>query len=311
MLAPLIQLLPIYLLILLGFGMIRSGLVSAEALPQLGRFTLIVCIPVLVFSAVSGSGDLTSFDWRFIGAYAGASGMVLWATQLTLRHLFKLRRGQSWVVALGGVVPNTIFLGYPVASVVFPEDAERLFAWIMTVENMILIPLAVTLADVVARQGGQPLGASLRSTAHSTFSNPTVLGLVAGLAFAATGWIMPGPLDKTLGMIIAAAPVLSLVLVGGNVARTPLTEVDVPVFFMAFVKLVMHPAAMFAVLSLVPGVGHDIAVVATLFAAMPMFSIWVIFAGRHAGERLASSALVVTTLLGAVTVGGLVLLISS
>ncbi|WP_417724993.1 AEC family transporter [Salipiger sp.] len=310
MFEPLLLLLPIYLLILLGFGFIRTGLVGPEALPQLSRFTLIVCIPVLVFSAVSNAGALGSFNWIFIAAYAAASLLTLLVAQLVLRHLFGLRRGQSWVVALGGACPNTVFLGFPVALIVVPDVADRLFAWIMVVENMIVIPFAVTMGDVVARQGGMSLGASLRDTVRRTLSNPTVIGLLAGLAFAATGLVLADPLDRTRAMIAGAAPLLSLFLVGGNVARTALSGVDVPVFFIAAMKLVVHPLIALGVLLMVPGIPREIAFGAMIFAAIPMFSIYVIFAARHAGESIASSALVVTTLLGAISVGALVLWIS-
>ncbi|WP_335949196.1 AEC family transporter [Salipiger bermudensis] len=311
MLAPLLTLLPIYLLILLGFGVIKSKLVAPEVLPQLSRFMLIVCVPVLIFSAVASAGDLTQFNWRFILVYALASLATLTLVRFALNKLFGYGPGQSWVAALGSSVPNSVFLGYPITMIVLPDVADRLFAWIMVVENMVIIPLALTLGDVLSRQRGLPASQAMLHTAKTTLQNPTVLGLLAGLAFGATGLVLAEPLDKTRSMIVAAAPLISLFLVGGNVARSRLDEVDPPVFLVAGAKLLLHPVLVFGALSLFTAMSEDEIRGATLFAAMPMFTLYVIFAARHRAERLASSSVVLSTVIGAATVGILVVLFAA
>ncbi|MBY6005914.1 AEC family transporter [Salipiger bermudensis] len=311
MLAPLLTLLPIYLLILLGFGVIKARLVSPEALPQLSRFMLIVCVPVLIFSAVANAGDLTAFNWGFILVYTAASLVTLTLTREILRRAFGQGPGQSWVVALSSTTPNSVFLGYPITMIVFPEVADRLFAWVIVVENMLVIPLALTLGDVLSRDYALPPTQAIRHTAKTTLQNPTVMGLLAGLAFGATGLALAAPLEKTRMMIVAAAPLVSLFLVGGNVAQSKLHEVDAPVFLLAGMKLLLHPALVFAALSLLPGLTREELLGATLFASMPMFSLSVIFAAKYRAEKLASSALVLATLLGAVTVGLFVVLVSA
>ena len=308
MLEPLILLLPIYLLILLGFGMVKSGLIAPEAMPHLSRFVLIVCIPVLVFSAVSSAGSLTEFNWSFIAAYACAALLVLVIARVVLRRVFGLGPGRSWIAAQGACSPNTLFLGFPIASTVMPEIAPLLFAWIMVVENMVVIPASVTIADVLSREHALPPRAALRDTARRTLSNPTVIGLLAGLAYAAIGFELPHPIETTRSMILSAAPLLSLFVVGANMAGARLNEVEPAAMILAGMKLLLHPLITFLVLSAIPSIPPDYVLCATLFSAMPMFALYAVFAARLGVGRLASSALVLSTLGGALSVGVLVLI---
>ncbi|SFC79231.1 AEC family transporter [Tropicimonas isoalkanivorans] len=309
MFAPLVSLIPIYLLILLGYVAIRSGLIDPAGLPHISRFALYICIPVVVASAVSRVGGTSQFNPQFIAGYALASFLVMLAAALVLRRLFGMGPGAAWVLGLGAGASNSMFLGLPIALILIPDLVDTLIVHVVVTENIFGIPVAVTIADVVARTRRLSTAEAIRDTLRRMAVNPALLGLVAGLICAASGLPLPAPLETTRTLMIAAAPVLALFVVGGTVAGARMTEIGGPVFLVAFGKLVVHPAVVYAVLMILPGVPSELAVGGLIFACVPMLSIYTIFAARHGAERIAASAMGVTTLAGAITVGAVVMLL--
>jgi hypothetical protein len=303
----LLQLLPIYALILLGFVAVRTSLVRAEGLPHLSQFVLNICIPVLVASAVSRAGDLAEFNWTFIFGYALAALAIMVAGTAIMHRLYGHSRSLSWIMSLGMCNSNSVFLGFPIALVVFPGLADSLFAWIMVVENMIVIPLAVTMAGIRSRQHAESITATVLGTVRRTLVSPVFVGLIAGLLLAWSGWTLPSVAETVRVMIARATPVLALFLVGGMVATARLSELDSEVVLVTVAKLVIHPALTWLVLASIPGIRPEIAIGGMFFAAMPMFSVYTVFAAAYGGGKRSASTVVVSTLAAAVTVGALAL----
>lgn len=308
MLTTLQPLFPIYALIALGAVAVRSRLFLPEGLPHLSRFTLYICIPVLVASAVSRAGSLSDFNWSFILGYAASSLIVLAGSVFLLRRHFRETASLSWILAIGASCSNSVFLGYPIASVIVPDQANALFAWCMVTENIFLLPLAVTMAGLLDGDRKADTGRVVLNTVRRVIANPTVIGLIAGLILASSGVEITGTPEKIRAMIVAAAPVLALFLIGGTVATAPISAVNSEVMFIAAAKLLVHPALTFVILSALPGVSHEEMLGGLLFAVMPMLTVFAVFATAFGGGVKAATTLVVTTLIGAVTVSATVLL---
>ena len=292
---------PLYLLIAGGFLVVRSGYLPPETLGGVGQFALKVCLPVLIFAAVSRPGGLLALNWSFILGYSGASFAVIATIAAVMRRVFGLPLSRSIVLGLGAGSSNSAFLGLPVVTIALGEEAAVLFAWILIAENMVVIPLCVSLAESAeSRRAG--FLAALRSVLAGMVRSPLMIGLVAGLAVSLTGVEAPAPVARTMAMIVSAAPVLSLMLVGGFIAHENLRAAGLPALIVTLAKLGLHPLAVYLTLGALPGVAPGDVVGGMLFAAVPMFTIFTLFAGRHGGEGVASAALVLTTASSVITV---------
>lgn len=302
----LILLAPIYLLIGLGVIIVRTRYFPIEGLQGLSVFTLNICIPVLVFSAVAQLGSLSGLNLRYIAGYMISSLAVLFGGQLLLHRGFGLAPGLSWLLALGASASNSIFLGLPILSAVYPDRVSELFAGAIVTENIAVIPLAVTMAAIVSVSDPAPPRVAATRALKATFSTPVTWGLIAGLLFLATGLDLPPVLDKVRTMIASAAPVLALVVAGGTLATAQVSQLGMPVVAIAAMKLLLHPALTWIVLSAMPGLDPALVAGGTIMAGLPMISIFAIFAARHNGATIAASALVLGTVMGAFSVSALV-----
>lgn len=299
---------PLYLLIGAGYAAVKSRYLPPDALGGVGQFVLKICVPVIIFSAVASPGSVRALNWGFIGGYAGAALLSAFAVTLVMMRFFDAPKARAMILGLGSASANSVFLGLPITAIVFHDFALTIFAWIMIAENLIVIPLMVALADSVSdRRKG--FFDSLVSVLTGFVRSPLMIALALGLLVSLLGVVPPAPIEKALKMTVAAAPVMSLVLVGGFVARERIRGLGAPVALIAGGKLVLHPLLTALVLSFAPGVTPPMVLSGVLFASVPMFTIFTVLAARHGGEALASAALVATTLASAVSVNIVLLIV--
>ena len=295
----LLLMLPIFTMIAIGSLFVSRGWFPMDGLPILSQFVMKACIPVLLFAAITNSGSLATFFWLNAVVFAAgslASVAVIWCV---LHFAVGEAQPQSIILALGGATANTIFLGFPIASVVIPDRAADVFSWVVFAEIAIIIPSVTTLALLAeTRQTPNALSTALAELGRS----PILLGLVAGLVFLGTGFSLPGWLDLVITSIVSAAPYVALFVIGGSILQFRLSRSGPRVVAITMAKLIVHPLAVGAAFAAVFGWNNPATRDAVLFAAMPLILSYVVFCGRHAVGEVGSSATVATTIVGAATV---------
>lgn len=283
---------PIYLLIALGYAAVRGGLFTAAELRVLGRFVLTLALPALLFDAVSRRRLDEVLNGSYLAAYAGAALVALLVLLLWARA-----RGAPMslaaVQAMGGSSSNSGYVGYPIVQQLLGPPAGTLLALTMLVENLLIIPLSLALADA----GGQ--GSVRRALAQSfkgLLRNPLVLSIVAGLVFAVGGWQLPAPLARTVSLLAAASSPVALVVIGGTLVGLKLEGVRRDIARVAGAKLLLHPLAFFGFAWLLPPMDATLRLGGLMMAAMPMMGIYPVLAQKHHHERFAAATLLVTTI---------------
>ncbi|MBL8344295.1 MAG: AEC family transporter [Rubrivivax sp.] len=283
---------PIYLLIGLGYAAGRAKLFEAMELRVLGRFVLMFSLPALLFDAVSRRRLAEVLDPIYMTAYAVASlavllGGLLWA---------RARRGAPMSLAalqgLGMSSSNSGYVGYPVLQQLLGPAAGSVLALTMLVENLIVIPLGLALADA----GGQ--GSARRALLQAfgnLWRNPLVVAIVLGLVFAVFGWELPMPLQRTVSILAAASAPVALFVIGGTLVGLKLEGVRGDLLRVVVGKLVLHPAAMLAMLWLLPPLPAHLRLGAVVLAAMPMMGIYPVLAQKYHHERFCAAALLAAT----------------
>jgi len=299
---------PVYLLIALGYACVRTGYVPQQHIGSISLFVVRICLPALVFTAVTVSSSGAALNWSFLFGYAIAAVAALTVGMLVMRYYFKQPAPLSWLLGLGMANSNSGFMGFPIASLVFGDVAGGVLALAMIVENMIVIPLALIASDMADARGGSGRQA-IRQAFGNFVRNPLVIAIALALAVRATGLTMPEPLVRGLTMLSSVAPGVALFVVGGSVANYSMKGYWRRVTTITVGKLFLHPALTFAALSLLPGVDASLVPVGVLFAAVPMLSIFPILAERHGGGALSASALIVATIASFFTVSGLIWLV--
>jgi malonate transporter and related proteins len=308
MLQILVIISPIFVLIALGFIAVRLNVVLKEQLPSMGTFLLYFAMPALIVRVLVSRPIADVVDIRYLLAY-GAGSIFVFCLGLCLTY-FSGRKDlpTSSISALGMAASNSGFVGYPIVDLVLGPPAGLALALCMMVENIVIIPAALAIAEA-GSQPGLPLPTVLRSTALRLIKNPIMIAILVGVAISVSGVRLPPPLLKAVDMLAAASAPVALFVIGGTLVGLKVAGLGHQVAPIAAGKLLVHPVAVGTALIMCGNVGPDLKWAAVIFASVPMLSIYPILGQRYGIDDVCAAALLVSTMISVFTISAVIWLL--
>lgn len=293
---------PVYLLIAVGYAAVRLGAFSLVELRVLGRFVIQLALPALLFKSLAQSPRPGGVEGLYLLAYGGGSVASLFLVRSWARRW----RGQSPAAAslsgLGAAASNSGLLGYPIVAQWLGPTAGLGLALGMLVENMLVIPLGLALAD----RGSEQLSwrQALAQAVATWARHPMIIAIVLGFGCAMSGITLPDWGARAVQILAAAASPVALFVIGGSLLGVRLEGQRQDIAGVALAKLLLHPACVLLALWLLPPLPVPLRMAAVLFAAMPMLSIYPLVAMKHGLEGRSAAILLVATVTAFVTISG-------
>jgi hypothetical protein len=296
---------PIYLAIALGYAATRWGVFERADMRVFGKFTLYLALPALLFNALSQRSVAEILNGQYLLAYALSTLVVMGAALLWTHKVQQRSLSYSSMMVMGMTCPNSGFVGFPIILLTLGPVAGVALALNMVVENLLLIPLLLAVAD---SEGGAPgqWRRALQQTLIGLLKNPLIIGIVAGFLFSWSDVHIPTPVSRTITLFAQASGALSLFVIGGSLVGLQVQGLKGPVAQIALGKLIVHPLAMLITLWwVVPVDDPALRMAALITAALPMLGIYTILSQRHGHEATSAAALLVTTVCSFFTLSGL------
>lgn len=292
---------PIFLLIGLGYLAAMGGLLNREQVRGIGAFVITFAMPALLIKTLGTSpiqqtmvpGYLLAYAFGSLAAFTLAFGVSRWVRGDNLSG--------SAINAMGMSVSNSGFVGYPLVAAAIGSPAVLGMAMGMLVENLLMIPLALVLAEAGKQQGGGGLKV-LGMTFGRLLKNPVIIGIIIGLCVSLLGIEIPPLLFKPIDMLAGVSAPLALFVIGAGLFGMKARGVWVDAAWISGGKLILHPLAVLCAFMLVPDVDPVMKAVGVLFACSPMMSIFPILGQRFGLEDRCSATLLVATVLSFVTI---------
>lgn len=290
--------LPIFAVILLGFGAVRGGFFPRSAIGPMGGFVINFCLPAILFTAVSQSPIHQVINPWYVSAYALGSLLVYWLVALSARLYARQSWSESGGFALGATVSNSAFVGAPVLIALYGSLPVNAFTMNVIVENVLLLPMALIVFETARAQaqGGRAAWTTLRQIGSNLVRNPIVGAIVLGLVVNLVGVSLPGPIIQGLGFLADAAIGVALFVIGGSLVGARLRGNLRAIGLVTGAKLLVHPALVALMVWWLPPFDPELQRMAILSAAMPMLSIYPVLAGRYNTENAYAAILMATTL---------------
>jgi malonate transporter len=306
---------PIFIMIAIGYAAVHWRVFAPEAMRILGNYVVVLALPALLFKAVSERPISEVVNWSYMAAYLCGSLVVLTAGFFYARRIQKAETTAAAFCAMGMVCSNTGFIGYPILLLTLPSIAGVGLALNMMVENIVLIPLLLAIAEA-GHGGPSPVGKMLARTFRGLARNPIIIGLVAGLAASFSGVTIPAPLMKPIDMLAASSAAVSLLVIGGTLASVSVRGLSGEIAPTVAGKLVFHPLAVFAATVVLPLAGlaplsPEMQAAAVILAAVPMMGIYPILAQRFGRERSSVVAMLMATVLSFFTLSAVLWVINT
>lgn len=290
---------PIYLIILIGVLAVRFELFSKADMRVLGKLVINLALPCLLFNALSQRDFAEIVRIDYLAAYALGTLTVVACGFFWAARINGQRGAAGAYVAMGMSSSNSSFVGFPILLLTLPAVAPSAFALNLVIENLLILPLLLMIADSSGRDA-VPAGILIRQLGRRLAGNPLIIALILGLLAALLQVRLPTPLTRTVTMFAQASGVLSLLVIGGTLYGLPLRGLARRVLPVVLGKLLLHPLLVFAAFAALAAAGlatpPALRQAGVLLAAMPVMSIYPIFAQRHGHEGDAAATLLLTTL---------------
>jgi len=296
MLSISLSILPIFLLLILGYVLRRNNFPGADFWPQADKVTYWILFPALLFFRTTTaplSGDiLGTYAIALIGALSICAVIAIAATKL-----LGLSNALGGSVFQGATRHNT-FIAFATADMLFGSDGLLLAA----VATSILVPPTnlFCVSALVTYQGHK--GNFLKKRLlQEIIRNPLLLAIIAGVSLNLSG-IGPLPvIDDMANILSRAALPFALLCVGAGLhIRSMHTEIK-SVIVASLSKLVIFPAVMIGVIT-ATGLDGVAAVVLVIYGAVPTASSGYALARQLGADAQAMAAIItVQTLLSMLT----------
>lgn len=290
---------PIYLLMALGFAVVRSGWVGATEMRAVGLFVIRVALPALLFQITASRPLAQILNAPFLLAYGLGSLLAFGAGWWWSRGKPAAERAFG---GMGMACSNTGFVGTPVLMHWMGAEGAPALALAFVVENLLMMPLLFTLSEPAA--AGRSLGSRLRGLLAPLLRQPMILAILAALLWSALGWSLPGPVARSVDLLAKAAGGAALVVIGGALAGLQRGSMGRDMVAVALGKLLLHPLAVGGALWLCLPAGDHLLAAGIVLAAAPMFSIYPVLAQKHGLEGPAAATLLLATSLSFATLSG-------
>jgi len=292
MLDVLLQTLPFFALIGVGYGAGRTGFFTPEATAYLTKFVFYFALSAMLFRFSANLSLSAIFDWPFVLAYLwGTLFVYLIATGIALLR----KRGieEAAVEAQCAVIGNVGFLGIPMLVLLLGEPAIGPVMLVLAVDLIVFGSLIVIL--ITGSRDGRMSFGILRTVGMGLLKNPMIVSISLGLIVSALALPVPAPVNAFLTMLGAAATPGALFAIGASLAGKSAERVIVA-GWLSFAKLILHPLAVaFAAFVMLPVDPYAAGVMVTA-AALPVAGNVYILAQHYgvAPARVSASILLST-----------------
>ena len=228
--------LPIFILILLGYWAKRLGLLNREDVRKLNKVLFRFFMPVMLFYNIYSS-DLSLAVQPKLILYAMGCTLLIFFLALLAAIKWEPVRKRRGVIVQGLFRSNLVVIGLPVVqSLMGAENVAPVVLLIATVVPLFNI-LAVIILEYYGGERTRPLHLLL-----DILKNPLILGSVAGLLALAAGLKLPLPLETTARQMNQTASPMLLFLLGTFLEPAGLRRDWRAVLLISLARLLLIPA---------------------------------------------------------------------
>ncbi|WP_345828627.1 transporter YfdV [Erwinia sp. HDF1-3R] len=290
------DLLPIIVVMLLGYASGKRHTFSEEQARALNKLVLNFALPAALFVSIARADrDMIFADTRMtIVAFIVVLGCFFFSW-FGCYTFFKRTRAEAAVCALIAGSPTIGFLGFAVLDPIYGDSVKTglVVAIISIIVNAITIPIGLYLLNPSARDDDK--GSSGKSALVSAFKEPVVWAPVLATALVLLGIKIPNAWDPCFNLIAQTNSGVAVFAAGLTLAAHKF-EFSLEIVYNTLLKLILMPLLMLLVGWLVHVDAQQLQMMVLAGALPPAFSGIIIASRFNIYTRTGTASLAVSVL---------------
>lgn len=305
---------PIFLVMIVGWAIKQLGVIDDHFANVANKYVFKVALPVLLFRDLSKADFYSQFDIRFVGycaivTIAMFGGVWIFTDLLmkdkTMRGSFIQCSCRSSAAILGMAFIQNMYSETGMAPLMIVA-AVPLF----NVISVIALTFKANPVDGVSIED-MPKKEGIKKAFFNILTNPIIIGIIIGLLASLVRLQLPAILDKTVNSIAQTATPIALICIGAGFEGRKAVKKIKPALAGTFIKLI-GLAAIFIPIAVYMGFrNQELMAILIMLASPTTVTSYIMAKNMNNDEVLASSIIVLTTVLSSITLTGWIFILRS
>ncbi len=301
---------PIFLVMIIG-GLIKKwGIIDDNFVNKANKYVFNVALPFLLFKDIAESDIRSQFDIRFV-LYCMIVTTVCFVGIWIFTEIIMKDDSQKGSFVQGAFRGSAAILGIAFIQNVYDSSgmAPLMIVSAVPLYNIFSVVVLTFKAHPENGQEQKPGSGNIKKSIVNIVKNPIIIGIVLGIPFSVLGISFPPIIDKTISSVAQTATPIALIAIGAGFEGRKAVKKIKPTMVSSFIKLVGQ-VALFLPLAVAMGFrNQELMAILIMLASPSTVSGYIMAKNMHNDGVLASSIIVVTTLLSAVTLTGWIFLL--
>jgi malonate transporter and related proteins len=302
------SLIPVLLVIMLGWVARSSGFITPEQWNGFERVTYQILIPALIMTTLA-MADLSNVPILSVGiALLGPVllvGTLLYASRQMLQNTLGIA-GPAFTSVLQGSIRWNSFVAIALAAALYGTDGVALtavaFAFLIPVVNLIS-------AYGLAKYGADARPATAKGLAINLIKNPFIWSTLLGIALSILAPPIPKAISTGGDILGRGALAAGLLLVGSGLDLKSMSRAGAPLWIANGLKLLLMPILALSIGKVLGLTGINLAVT-MICSSVPTAAASYILARQNGGDAtLMASIITSQTIIAAITMPVILLLL--
>jgi len=288
--------LPLFLLMSLGYGLKHLGMFDSKSLKVLNSLAFKALLPALVFNNIYQTDPSSGFDTRVI-LFAALSAFLIFGV-FTLVTMLIVKDNRKRASLIQGISrSNSIIFSLPIVASIYGAERAGITAIVVGTVVPIYNALSVVVLSVFRNKKISPVKLIL-----DIFKNPLILGSLAGILAMRSGLTLPVPIERAIGDLAKAATPLAILALGGSFNFSAVKENTKYIVYGVFSKLVVIPGILVPICVKMGFSGPELVTLMVMYAAPAAVSTYTMAQQMDADDVLAGQLVVFGSALSVVTI---------
>ncbi|MCM1524270.1 MAG: AEC family transporter [Ruminococcus sp.] len=293
---------PVFLVIVTGYLLGRSGMFSEGFISSSNKFIFNVCLPLMVFADLAKSDIMTAFDGDLV-IYSAVVTTIAFVLIWAGARLFIKDRSITGAFVQAAYRSSVAVMGIAFMMNIYGRAGQipMIIIGCVPLYNIYAVTVLTFEAQDAEESGGK--ASKLKKAAWGIITNPIIIGIAAGCigSLIKIYDYLPEIADKTVSSLSSIASPLSLIIIGASFEGKKAIAKIKPTAVCCFIKLIALPAFFLTAAVKLGFRGEALLALVIMLGSPTTPSCYIMAKNMKNDGVLTSSVIAATTLLSSVT----------
>ena len=294
--------LPIFLIMVLGWFLMKIGLFNKEFNKVADKYVFKVALPVLLFKDIATADIRSDFNLTFV-LFCMITTTIMFLAIWGLSYIFIKDKTQVGAFAQASARGSAAVLGIAFINNIYGNSgmAPLMIVSAVPLYNILSVIILTFSADMGK---GVNKGENIKKACLNVIKNPIIIGIFLGLPFSIFGISIPQiPLKAVTSIAQTATPIALLVVGAGFEGAKAIKKIKLT-SIATFIKLVLLPLIFFPFAIAFGFRESELVAILIMLGSPTTVTCYIMAKNMGNDEVLSSSIVVMATLLSSVTLTG-------